>query len=70
MGGGKISKMVDSMVDQANSLGADGVVDFSTLIGGDAGHCVVSGIAVKILRETLSSSAIGQLRSAGDKLHA
>ena len=50
MGGGKVNKMVESMIEQANGLGADGIVDFRTVLGGDAGFCVMTGTAIKILR--------------------
>jgi len=50
MGGGKVPKMVDSMIEQAKNLGADCIVDFRTALAGDVGFCVMTGTAVKILR--------------------
>jgi uncharacterized protein YbjQ (UPF0145 family) len=41
--------MVQSIVEQATRFGADAVVDLTTVIGGPAGHCVMTGTAVKLL---------------------
>jgi uncharacterized protein YbjQ (UPF0145 family) len=50
IGGGNTKKMVQSLIEQANSLGGDGIVDVSTSIGGEIGHCVMTGTAVRLLR--------------------
>jgi len=50
IGGGNTKKMVQSMIEQAGSLGGDGIVDVSTCIGGENGHCVMTGTAVRLLR--------------------
>ena len=49
LGGGNLPSMVQSIVEQANRFGADAVVDLTTIIGGPAGHCVMTGTAVKLL---------------------
>jgi hypothetical protein len=49
MGGGNTRKMVQSLVEQAQGFGADGVIDVKTVLGGDTGHCVMTGTAVKLL---------------------
>jgi S1-C subfamily serine protease len=46
--GDKMQKMVQSLVEQAQRLGANGIVDIRTAIGGDAGRCVMTGTAVLI----------------------
>jgi hypothetical protein len=48
IGGGNTRKMVQSLVEQANSLGGDGIVDVTTSIGGETGHCVMTGTAVRL----------------------
>jgi hypothetical protein len=49
IGGGNTRKMVQSLAEQATHFGADAIVDVSTIIGGDSGHCVMTGTAVKLL---------------------
>ena len=46
LGGGNAKKMVQSVSEQAGALGADAIVDLTTTIGGDSGHCVMTGTAV------------------------
>ena len=46
IGGGNTQKMVASLVDQAQRLGANGVIDVRTVLGGDTAHCVMTGTAV------------------------
>ncbi|WP_327002332.1 PDZ domain-containing protein [Dactylosporangium sp. NBC_01737] len=46
--GGKMPKMVKSLVEQAQQLGANGIVDIRTAVGGDHGCCVMTGTAVLI----------------------
>jgi hypothetical protein len=41
IGGGNLPKMVKSLVEQ--QLGANGIVDIRTAVGGDAGCCVMTG---------------------------
>ncbi|GAA3216070.1 PDZ domain-containing protein [Dactylosporangium siamense] len=48
IGGGNLPKMVKSLVEQALQLGANGIVDIRTAVGGDAGCCVMTGTAVLI----------------------
>lgn len=48
MGGDKMPKMIKSLVEQAQRLGANGIVDIRTAVGGDAGYCVMTGTAVLI----------------------
>jgi S1-C subfamily serine protease len=48
--GGNMPKMVKSLVEQAQQLGANGIVDIRTAVGGDAGSCVMTGTAVLIRR--------------------
>jgi hypothetical protein len=50
IGGAKVPKMMDSLIEQARNLGADGIVDFRTALGGEVAVCVMTGTAVKILR--------------------
>jgi hypothetical protein len=50
IGGGNLQKMVQSIVEQANRLGADAVVDLTTQVGGGNGYCVMTGTAVKLLQ--------------------
>lgn len=40
--------LIQQLVHQAQQLGADAVVDIKTMVGGDNGHCVITGTAVKI----------------------
>jgi uncharacterized protein YbjQ (UPF0145 family) len=49
LGGGNTQKMVKSLVEQAARLGADGIVDVRTVLGGDSGHCVMTGTAIRVL---------------------
>jgi hypothetical protein len=46
--GDKIQKMMQSLVEQAEGLGADSIVDVRTVLTGDSAHCVITGTAVKI----------------------
>jgi S1-C subfamily serine protease len=46
--GDKLNKIVQSLEEQAQRLGANGIVDIRTAIGGDAGRCVMTGTAVLI----------------------
>jgi hypothetical protein len=46
--GDRIQKMMQSLIEQAEAVGADGIVDIRTVLTGDAAHCVVTGTAVKI----------------------
>lgn len=48
IGGGNTRKMVQSLTEQAAALGADGIVDLKTAIGGETGHCLMTGTAVRI----------------------
>jgi hypothetical protein len=48
MGAGNTKKMVQSLIEQAGGLGADGVVDLKTTIGGENGHCVMTGTAIRL----------------------
>jgi uncharacterized protein YbjQ (UPF0145 family) len=50
MGGGNTQKMVQSLADQATRLGANGIVDVKTVLGGDHGHCVMTGTAVLLMQ--------------------
>ncbi len=50
IGGGNTNKMVQSLIEQATGLGGDGVVDVKTIIGGETGHCVMTGTAVRLSR--------------------
>jgi uncharacterized protein YbjQ (UPF0145 family) len=50
MGGGNTRKLVQSLTEQATGFGADGVVDVRTVLGGDTGHCVMTGTAVKLVQ--------------------
>lgn len=50
MGGGNTKKLVQSLIEQAGGLGANGVVDLKTTIGGESGHCVMTGTAVRLLQ--------------------
>jgi uncharacterized protein YbjQ (UPF0145 family) len=52
IGGGNTHKMVTSLVEQAATFGADGVIDVRTVIGGDNAHCVMTGTAVRLLPAT------------------
>jgi S1-C subfamily serine protease len=45
-GGGNLPKMVKSLTEQAQQLGANGIVDIKTAVGGDYGYCVMTGTAV------------------------
>ena len=49
IGGGNIQTMVQQLVEQASRFGADGIVDLKTVMSGDAGYCVMTGTAVKVL---------------------
>ncbi|MBV1855311.1 hypothetical protein [Catellatospora tritici] len=49
LGGGNTQKMVQQLIDQAARFGADGIVDVRTVMGGDSGHCVMTGTAVKLV---------------------
>ncbi|MDI1465959.1 hypothetical protein QEZ54_33790 [Catellatospora sp. KI3] len=49
LGGGNTQQMVQQLIDQAARFGADGIVDVKTVVGGDNGHCVMTGTAVKLL---------------------
>jgi uncharacterized protein YbjQ (UPF0145 family) len=46
--GDKIQKMMQSLTDQAEAVGADGIVDIRTILAGDTAHCVITGTAVEI----------------------
>lgn len=48
LGGGNAQKMVQSLIEQAQRFGADGIVDLKTVIGGDHAYCVMTGTAVKL----------------------
>ncbi len=48
LGGGNTQKMVQSLFAQAQQFGADAIIDVTTVIGGDTGHCVMTGTAVKL----------------------
>jgi len=48
LGGGNAQKMVQQLIEQAQRFGGDGIVDVKTVIGGDTGHCVMTGTAVKL----------------------
>jgi uncharacterized protein YbjQ (UPF0145 family) len=50
MGGGNTQKMVQSLVDQAGRLGANGIIDLRTVLAGDHGHCVMTGTAVLLMQ--------------------
>lgn len=64
--GGNMSKMVKSLEEQARQLGANGIVDIRTAVGGDAGCCVMTGTAV-LLGHTLGTPYFGaQLLDATD----
>ncbi|WP_248963969.1 hypothetical protein [Sphaerisporangium perillae] len=49
LGGGNTQKMVQQLIEQAGRFGADAIVDVKTVIGGDSGHCLMTGTAVKLL---------------------
>lgn len=51
MGGGNTRKMVQSLVEQAQRLDGDGIVDLKTVIGGDSAHCLMTGTAVRLLAQ-------------------
>ncbi|WP_432990422.1 hypothetical protein [Dactylosporangium sp. CA-233914] len=51
IGGGNMQKMVKSLVGQAEQLGANAIIDVRTVLGGDAGYCVMTGTAV-LLRQS------------------
>jgi hypothetical protein len=40
--------LIQQLIQQAQQLGADAVVDIKTEIGGENGHCVMTGTAVKL----------------------
>jgi hypothetical protein len=46
IGGGNTQKMVASLVEQAQRMGANGIVDVKTVLGGDSAYCVMTGTAV------------------------
>lgn len=46
--GGSLQQMVQSLTEQARALGADGIVDLTTIVGGDTAHCVMTGTAVQL----------------------
>lgn len=48
IGGGDLPKMVKALVAQAQQLGANGIVDITMALAGDAGWCVMTGTAVLI----------------------
>lgn len=48
VGGDRVSKLMQSLADQAEAFGADGVVDIRTVVSGGSPHCVVTGTAVKL----------------------
>jgi hypothetical protein len=50
IGGGNPQKMIQSLIEQATSLGANGIVDVRTVLGGDTGHCVMTGTAVALMQ--------------------
>jgi uncharacterized protein YbjQ (UPF0145 family) len=50
VGGGNTQKMVQSLVDQATRLGANGIIDVRTVVGGDTAHCVMTGTAVLLMQ--------------------
>jgi uncharacterized protein YbjQ (UPF0145 family) len=41
-------KMVQSLIEQAQRLGGDAIVDIATVIGGESGICVMTGTAVRL----------------------
>jgi uncharacterized protein YbjQ (UPF0145 family) len=41
--------MMDTLIEQARAVGADGIVDLRTVIGGELAHCVMTGTAVRLL---------------------
>jgi hypothetical protein len=47
VGGPQVHRMVKSLIEQAESFGADGIVDVRTVVGHTA--CVLTGTAVKLL---------------------
>jgi hypothetical protein len=49
MGRDHTLKMVQSLIEQAHQLGGDAIVDITTVIGGELGHCVMTGTAVRLL---------------------
>jgi hypothetical protein len=50
IGGGNTQKMVMSLIEQAQHLGANGIIDLKTVVGGDVAYCVMTGTAV-VLRQ-------------------
>ncbi len=46
IGGGNTQKMVASLVEQAQRLGANGIIDIRTVMGGESANCVMTGTAV------------------------
>ncbi|WP_162189837.1 PDZ domain-containing protein [Dactylosporangium aurantiacum] len=64
--GGKLPKMVESLVDQAQQLGANGIVDIRTAVGGAHGCCVMTGTAVLIANPPGPPYLGAQLLDAAD----
>jgi hypothetical protein len=50
IGGSNLQKMIQSLIEQATNLGGNGIVDVKTVIGGDTGHCVMTGTAVALMQ--------------------
>jgi hypothetical protein len=46
--GGVKDGLIQQLIQQAQQLGGDAVVDIKTEIGGEYGHCVMTGTAVKL----------------------
>jgi uncharacterized protein YbjQ (UPF0145 family) len=40
--------LIQQLIQQAQQLGGDAVIDIKTEIGGEHGHCVMTGTAVKL----------------------
>jgi uncharacterized protein YbjQ (UPF0145 family) len=52
IGGGNTQKMVMSLIEQAQHLGANGIIDVKTVVGGDVAYCVMTGTAVVLRQPT------------------
>jgi hypothetical protein len=48
IGGGNTQKMVQTLVAQAQQMGAAAIIDVTTVIGGTNGNCVMTGTAVRL----------------------
>ena len=48
IGGDKIQNLIRSLVEQAEAIGADGIVDIHTSVASATPLCIVMGTAVKI----------------------